>query len=99
MDEKLKPDAEIMKEIATYANPNYIWIEVWSLSPCEETVVVTVNKEELCCLGEFKVIYARAACLDDEQEIVKLKAYGKSLVQKIRRKFPEAKVRSRLYWF
>lgn len=88
--EILLSDNEILDKINNYPNHNWIWIEIWEMSEYEIQIVVTVNKEEMCHLGEDKA--------DVAEDIAKLKSHGKSLARKIRRKFPNSEVRSKLYY-
>lgn len=57
----LLSDNEVIQEIKSYSNPNWIWIEIWEMSQYEVRVVVSVNEEEACLLGQSKVIYVYSA--------------------------------------
>lgn len=83
-------------KIKNYPDHNWIWVAIWEMSEREIRIVVTVNKEEMCRLGEQEVFYIYSANNDIEEEIMELKKRGRSLVRKIRRKFPDSNVRSRL---
>lgn len=94
----LLPDNKIIQEIKIYPNPNWIWIEIWEMSQYEIHVVITVNKEESCHLGQHKVIHICSAHTDDVDDIIKLKTYGKLVVRMIRKNFPYSEVHSKLYY-
>lgn len=94
----LLSDAKVIQEIKAYPYPNWIWIEIWEMSQYEIQVIVTVNKEESCHLGQHKVIHICSSQTDDIGAINKLKTHGKSIVRLIRRNFPYSTVRSRLYY-
>lgn len=96
--EILLSDTEILDKINNYPNHNWIWIEIWEISGCEIQIVITVNKEEMCHLADHIVIRACLAQTDNENDIVKLKTYGKLIARLIRRKFPDSVVHSRLYY-
>lgn len=91
-------DNEIIQKINEYPNPNYIWIEIWEMSKYEIQVVVTVNEEESCHLGQHKVIHLCSAQIDDVDDVNKLKTYGKLIVRFIRQNFLCSEVHSRLYY-
>ena len=88
----------IIQEIKMYPAPNWIWIDIWEISQYEIQVVITVNEEENCHLGQHKVIRVYSAQTDDADDIIKLKTYGKLLVKLIRKKFPCSEVHSKLYY-
>lgn len=44
----LMSDGEIIRQINDYPNHNYIWIEIWDISPYEIQLVITVNNEQFC---------------------------------------------------
>lgn len=69
----LLSDDKIIQEIKMYPIPNWIWIEIWEMSQYEIQVVVTVNKEESCHLGQHKVIHICSAEADDIDDIIRLK--------------------------
>lgn len=94
----LLSDDKIIQEIKMYSTPNWIWIEIWEMSQYEIQVVVTVNEEEYCHLGQHKVIHVCSAQTDDIQDIKNLKKYGRSIVKRIRKNFPYSKVHSKLYY-
>ena len=94
----LLSDNEVIQEIKSYSNPNWIWIEIWEMSEYEIQIVITVNKEELCHLADHMVIHACSAQTDEENDIIELKTYGKLMARLIRRKFPDSVVHSRLYY-
>jgi hypothetical protein len=96
--EILLSDNEILDKINNYPNHNWIWIEIWEMSEYEIQIVVTVNKEEMCHLGEHKTLHVCLVEADVAEDIAKLKSHGKSLARKIRRKFPNSEVRSKLYY-
>lgn len=87
-----------ISEIKAYRNPKWIWIEIWKMSPYEIQIVITVNEEESCHLGQHKAIHVCSAQTDNHNDIVELKKYGKSIVRLIRNNFPDSKVYSRLYY-
>lgn len=97
MGYRTMPYEEVVKKISAYPEVKYIWIEVWETSPYETEVVVTVNREEFSHLGENLVIRAGTAWMEDARQMENLKMYGKSLVRKIRRSYPGARVKSRMY--
>ena len=39
-------------KIKNYPDHNWIWVAIWEMSEREIRIVVTVNKEEMCRLGE-----------------------------------------------
>lgn len=93
----LLSDDEVIQEIKKYPNPNWIWAEIWEMSQYELQVVITVNKEEDCYLGQHKVIHVCSAQVDNMDDIAQLKVCGKSIVKLIRKSFPDSKVHSKLY--
>ena len=94
----LMSDDEVIREINDYPAHNWIWIEIWEMSEYEIQVVVTVNKEEMCHLGEHKTIHACSAQTDVTGDVCELKTYGKSLVKHIRSSFHASAVHSKLYY-
>ena len=95
----LLSDNEVIQEIKSYSNPNWIWIEIWERSQYEVRVVVSVNEEEACHLGQNKVIYIYSAQTKSNcDEIGELKAYGRKITRLIRKHFPYSEVHSRLYY-
>lgn len=94
----LLSDDKIIQEIKMYPIPNWIWIEIWEMSQYEIQVVVTVNKEESCHLGQHKVIHICSAEADDIDDVIRLKTYAKLIVKLIRKNFPCSKVHSKLYY-
>lgn len=97
MDSLLSEDT-IIQEIRDYTKPNWIWIEIWNMSQYEIQVVITVNEEEYCHLGQHKVIHVCSARTDDIEDIINLKKYGKAIVKRIRKNFPCSKIYSKLYY-
>ena len=93
----LLSDNEVIQEIKSYSNPNWIWIEIWEMSQYEVRVVVSVNEEEACHLGQSKVIYVYSAQTNSD-EVGELKAYGRKITRLIRKHFPYSEVLSRLYY-
>ena len=91
-------DNEIYTKINKYPNPNYIWIEIWEMSKYEIQVVVTVNEEKSCHLGQHKVIHLCSAQIDEIGEVDELKKYGRRIVRLLRRKFVDSHVHSNLYY-
>lgn len=94
----LLSDDKIIQEIKKYHIPNWIWIEIWEMSQYEIQIVVTVNEEESCYLGQHKVIYICSAKTDDINDITELKTYGKLIVKLIRKNLSNSNVHSRLYY-
>lgn len=93
----LLSDNEVIQEIKSYSNPNWIWIEIWEMSQYEVRVVVSVNEEEACYLGQSKVIYVYSAQTNSD-EVGELKDYGRKITRLIRKHFPYSEVHSRLYY-
>ena len=96
--ERLSDKNKIISEIKAYRNPEWIWIEIWEMSAYEIQIVITINEEESCHLGQHKVIHVCSAQTDNHYDIAELKKYGKSIVRLIRNNFPDSKVHSRLYY-
>lgn len=94
----LLSDDKVIQEIKNYPIPNWIWIEIWEMSQYEIQIVVTVNEEENCHLGQHKVIHICSAETDDIEDIINLKKYGKTIVKHIRKNFPCSEVHSKLYY-
>lgn len=94
----ITPDNQIIQEIKKYPKPNWIWIEIWETSPYEIQIVVTVNEEEYCHLGQHRVIPICSVPMDDINNVMKLKKYGKFITNRIRKNFPCSEVHSRLYY-
>lgn len=89
---------KILKKIKDYPNHNWIWVDIWETSPDEIQVVITINKEEFCHLGQFKTIRICSANTTDNNDIIELKNYGRLIVKRIRKFFPSSTVHSRLYY-
>lgn len=87
----------VITGIKTYSSPKWMWLEIWEMSEYEIQLVLTINKEELCHF-DHKVIHICSADPSIYDDIVSIKKYGKSLVRYIRRRFPDSKVCSRLYY-
>ena len=66
----LLSDDKIIQEIKMYPVPNWIWIEIWEMSQYEIQVVITVNEEESCHLGQHKVIHICSAEADNIDDII-----------------------------
>lgn len=94
----LLTDDKVIHKIKQYSEPNWIWIEIWEMSQYEIQVVVTVNEEENCHLGQHKVIHICSAQTDDSDDVKKLKDYGRLIVRLIRKNFQYSEVHSRLYY-
>ena len=89
---------EIISAIREYSNHKYMWVEIWEMSEHEIQGVITVNSEEECHLGQFKVLNFCSAQTDSLEDIAELKKYSKSMVRILRINFPDSKVKSRLYY-
>ena len=93
----LLSDDAVIQEIEAYPDPNWIWVNIWEFSQYEARLVISVNKEETFRLGTHKVV---DVCLvrTEEEDVDKLKKYGRRLTRRLRKIFPDSEVHSDLHY-
>ena len=94
----LLSDDSVLSKIHNYKNPNWIWIDIWEISQYEIQIVITVNEEKYCHMGQHKVIHVCSAQTDVNNDIMELKTYGKYITRLIRKNFKNREVHSSLYY-
>ena len=60
------------------------------MSQYEIQIVITVNEEESCHLGQHKVIHICSAMTNEDGELENLKKYGIRITRLIKKKFPKS---------
>lgn len=91
-------DNTIIDKIKHYKSPNWIWIEIWEMSEYEIHLVVTVNHEELCHLGEHLVLHIASADTTCAEDIADLKRHGQKLRRVLKKGFPDSNIHSNMHY-
>lgn len=92
----LMSDDEIIRQINDYSNHNYIWIEIWDISPCEIQLVITVNNERFCKF-QHKVLKI-ASLYTDEETVDSIKERGREVKKLLKKIFKNSEIHSNLHY-
>ena len=88
---------EIIKQVENYTYPNYMWVEIWQISPYEIQLVLTINNEKLCRLGDHKVLRLNSL-LTDEEPVNVIKDRGRDVKKLLKRHFKNSEIHSNLHY-
>lgn len=90
---------EIIKEINSYHNPQYMWLEFWQINEYAVQLVLTINHEFLIKMGTHKC-FRICEVYTDEERPTEIKKYGAELKKFLKRNFKDSEIHSnlRLRW-
>lgn len=88
---------EIIKQVENYTSPNYMWINIWQITAYEIQLVLTISHEDLCRLGDHKVLRLNSL-LTDEESVDVIKDRGREVKKLLKRHFKNSEIHSNLHY-
>ena len=93
----LMENEEIIKEINSYQNPQYMWLEFWEVNEFTVQLVLTINHELLIRNGTHKC-FRICEIQTDEEEPTEIKQYASELKKFLKRNFKDKEIHSNFHF-